>query len=378
MKIMRRVSGHWHSLGLPRRPWTIATTLIVILAALLVVDGLGDVVLVEGLMLGFPALAAIFLRPLPVLAVTVMTVASTVAAQSMNGDWGDGDATADVVGACLVGVAAVVASAARMRRVHKLAESRRVAEAAQRVLLRPLPPRLGPLRISSLYLAADEEALVGGDLYAAALVDGVPRVMVGDAQGKGTSATELANRLFGFFRRGARERIPLAALPAFMDSCLRDDLADAAEWEAFTSHATRDAQRLLEGFATAVVLDIAEGRIDVANCGHPSPLLLCEGKVHELCATFPAPPLGLGGLGPDTWQVDRFAFNPGDLLLLYTDGVTEARDAAGVFYPLVDRLADWATLTPEDLLAALRADLARHAGGRLADDVVIVAIHHEG
>lgn len=361
---------------MPRRPGPIVVALIALQAALLAADGFGDVSFIKGLLLGMPALAAIVLSPKPLLIIVATTVVAVMEAQKLNGDWGTRDGTADIIGAALVGVVAVLASGARTRREHKLEQSRRVAKAAQDVLLRPLPPSLGPFTISSLYLAADEESSVGGDLYAAALIGGVPRVIVGDAQGKGTSATDLANHLFGAFRRAARERVPLQVLPAHLDSALREELADAAAWEASTSQGTQDAERLLEGFVTAIVVDITEGHIDLANCGHPAPLLVCDGKVQELAATHHAPPLGLGGLGPSASHVDRFEFGPGDLLLLYTDGVTEARNARGEFYPLADRLADWTALTPPDLLTALRADLTRHAGGRLADDVVVVAIRN--
>jgi hypothetical protein len=371
---MRPAIGDWRSRALLRRPWVITALLIVFQAALLVMDGLGDLIVVEGLMIGAPALAAIFLRPKRVLVVAVVAVVSVLLAQQWNGDWGSADAAADISGAGLIGAAAVLGSAVRVRRDDRLAQARWVAGAAQRVLLRPLPPRLGRLAISSLYLAADEEASVGGDLYAAALVDDVPRVMVGDTQGKGMAATELVNYLFCSFRRAARERVPLEALPAFLDGCLHEELADAAEWEARTSRDTPAAQRLLEGFATAVVVDIADDRIHVANCGHPSPLLLNEGKVRELGPRAAAPPLGLGGFGGEPPHVDRFDFAPGDTLLLYTDGVTEARDRSGDFYPFSDRLADWAARTPRDLLAAIRTDLRHHAGARLTDDVVIVAI----
>ncbi len=375
MIFMRRVFGHRPSLALPRRPWAIVAVLVALQAALLAADVSGDLAFVKGLLLGTPALAAVVLAPRHLLVIVVTTVLAVTEGQKLNGDWGTKDSTADIIGSALIGVIALVVSALRTRRERKLTQSRRVAEAAQRVLLRPLPPRLGSLAISSLYLAADEESSVGGDLYAAALVDDVPRVMVGDAQGKGTSATELASYLFGAFRRAAREGAPLRTLPEYLDTCLREELADRAVWEARTSEGTEDAQRLLEGFVTAAVVDVTDHGIDIVNCGHPSPLLIREGKVHELAATVCAPPLGLG-VGPTAWHVDRFDFEPGDLLLLYTDGVTEARDRRGTFYPLADRLAGWAGLTPPDLLAALRADLTRHAAGRLADDVVAVAIRH--
>lgn len=65
----------------------------------------------------------------------------------------------------------------------------------------------------------------------------------------------------------------------------------------------------------------------------PLPLLIREGKVHEPAAAVCAPPLGLGGIGRPAGHLGRSGFGPGDLPLLSTDGVTEARDQHGRFCP---------------------------------------------
>ncbi|MFE0759521.1 hypothetical protein [Streptomyces smyrnaeus] len=74
----------------------------------------------------------------------------------------------------LLVVTAVIAVfvALRERQQREMTQVRSVSEAVQRVLLRPLPPRLGPLRVASVYLAAEAEAQVGGDLFAAARTQG--------------------------------------------------------------------------------------------------------------------------------------------------------------------------------------------------------------
>lgn len=71
---------------------------------------------------------------------------------------------------------------------------------------------------------------------------------------------------------------------------------------------------------------------------------------------------------------ETFAFEPGDIALLYTDGVIEARDPNGTFYPLVERVAGKSGKGPDALLAHLCADLLHHAGGYLDDDAAMVAI----
>lgn len=68
----------------------------------------------------------------------------------------------------------------------------------------------------------------------------------------------------------------------------------------------------------------------------------------------------------------------GDILLLYTDGVIEARNAAGEFYPLADRLGQWISCACDDLLSAIADDLARHLAAPRADDVAMVAVQRIG
>lgn len=78
-----------------------------------------------------------------------------------------------------------------------------VSEATRRVVLRPLPHRLGPLRVASLYMAAEGEAQIGGDLYAAARVEDSTRMIIGDVRGKGLTSISDASVLMGAFREAA-------------------------------------------------------------------------------------------------------------------------------------------------------------------------------
>ncbi|WP_372497065.1 PP2C family protein-serine/threonine phosphatase [Streptomyces shenzhenensis] len=98
--------------------------------------------------------------------------------------------------------------------------------------------------------------------------------------------------------------------------------------------------RYPEGFVTAAVVDLPEDgdRISMVNCGHPPPLLPHDGQVEPLQPAEPSLSLGLGDLGDGFRRVDTAAFGAGDTLLLYTDGLVEARDAVGAFYPLAERI----------------------------------------
>ncbi|MFE9425051.1 PP2C family protein-serine/threonine phosphatase [Kitasatospora sp. NPDC006697] len=268
--------------------------------------------------------------------------------------------------ASLIVVSALVVAfrALRERHARELVQVRSVSEAAQQVLLRPLPDRIGSLRIASVYLAAEAEAQIGGDLYAASRTRDGTRLIVGDVRGKGLTSLGEAALLLGAFRAAAHLQASLPELAAYLDGSVSWDLAAAADADA------------AESFITAVILDIPDDgtRIQVINCGHPPPLLLHAGQVLTLEASRPAPPLGLGGLMEPQYWPDFFSFRPEDRLLLYTDGVIEARDTARAFYPLTDRIRAWSAERPATLLHHLRRDLLTHAGGRLGDDAAMVAV----
>lgn len=366
---------------------------LVIVVSLLVIDELsGPNIRIGALMVALPALSAAFLGPGYVLAVVVVTLIAVFLAAIENDNLLTANFPVVMFTAALIGAASVSASAARRLRERQLAQVRRVAEITQQALLRPLPERLGPLTISSMYIAADEEAAIGGDLYAAARMDtGGARLLVGDVQGKGLAAVEVAGLLLSAFRRAARRRVPLPELPHYLDRSLRDDLEDLSEQPGRLINSggpgnpgviepptvgDSGTSPILERFITAVAVDVSGdgGTLQLISSGHPPPLLIHGGDVVPLDQQRPGLPLGLGDLSGEPQNVECHQLAVGDILFLYTDGVIEARDADGRFYPLAERLAGWSTRAPDDLLEALRADLIRHSGGRLWDDVAMVAV----
>ncbi|MBY8878627.1 PP2C family protein-serine/threonine phosphatase [Actinacidiphila acidipaludis] len=365
-----------------RSPWGRLAAPLAVVAVLLSADLAGGTAIrIGGLMIAVPALCAVFLGPGQILVITVVTMVCVVLAAQNNHQFDTTNFPVVMATVVLIGVGAVAGSALRVRRERQLAQVRWVATAAQQLLLRPLPGRLGPLTLASLYMAAEEEAAIGGDLYAATVLDnGDARLMVGDVQGKGMAAVEVANFLLAGFRRAARRSVDLPDLPCYLDKRLREDLADAAESALPAPDGVRTAPRsgprTLEGFVTAVLVDVAAGctRLRIANCGHPPPLLVRDSTVRRLMPEVPALPLGLGDIGEERHDVDTYPMEPGDILLLYTDGVTETRDEGGVFYPLADRLCSWSADTPDVLLRHLHDDLLAYAAEQLTDDVAMVAI----
>nr|WP_191288275.1 PP2C family protein-serine/threonine phosphatase [Kitasatospora herbaricolor] len=358
----------------PQGWWRPGRALQVIPLALIVAITVVDILAPPQIHLGpllivAPALAASFGG---VLATTVAALLA-VGAQVLIGLLRDGLTTANHLAqvAALVGVSAfiVLLRVLRARHERELHQVRSVSEAAQRVLLRPLPERIGPLRLASVYLAAEAEAQIGGDLYAVARTPTGTRLLVGDVRGKGLASLGDAALLLGAFRAAAHLHSTLPELATYLDGSLRWDLAQPA-----------GGGDPGESFITAVILDIPDDGAEVrmVDCGHPPPLLLRRGTVTTLTAPRPAPPLGLGDLAPDGYRVEVFPFGPGDRLLMYTDGVIEARDAGRNFYPLDERIGRWTREHPAALLAQLRRDLLAHAGGHLGDDAALVAVERLG
>ncbi|MFD6276039.1 PP2C family protein-serine/threonine phosphatase [Streptomyces sp. NPDC060209] len=272
---------------------------------------------------------------------------------------------AQIIALVLVGTSLVIFCVLRERRAKELAQVRYVSETAQRVVLPPLPKQLGPLRVASLYLAAEAEAQIGGDLYAAVRTASGTRLIVGDVRGKGMTAVSDAALLLGAFRAAAHRQASLGDLVTYLDRSVCWDLAEPGETD-----------RSGETFITATVLDIPDrgGQVEMIACGHPPPVVLRNGRPTTMDALHPAPPLGLGELTRPRYHVDSFPFEPGDLLLLYTDGVTEARDSTGAFYPLTERITGWTENEPEAFLRRFRRDLLHHVGGHLDDDAAMIVI----
>ncbi|WP_405387970.1 serine/threonine-protein phosphatase [Streptomyces sp. NBC_01102] len=272
---------------------------------------------------------------------------------------------AQIIALVLVSTSLVIFCVLRDRHARELAQVRYVSDAAQRVVLPPLPEQVGPLRVASLYLAAEAEAQIGGDLYAVARTTSGTRLIVGDVRGKGISAVNDAALLLGAFRVAAHRRASLGELLTYLDRSVCWDLTEQGE-----------SDRYGETFITATVLDIpdGDGPVQMISCGHPPPLVLRDGRPTTMYAPRPAPPLGLGELTHPLYHVDSFPFEPGDLLLLYTDGVTEARDSTGAFYPLAERVTGWTETDPDAFLGRLRRDLLHHVGGYLNDDAAMIVI----
>ncbi|WP_433541365.1 PP2C family protein-serine/threonine phosphatase [Streptosporangium sandarakinum] len=259
-----------------------------------------------------------------------------------------------------VTVAGVLASAGRLRHERQLADVRSVAEAAQRVLLRPVPRRAGPeIGVAVSYTSATAEARIGGDLYDVVTTPHGVRIVVGDVQGKGLEAVETAAVVLGAFREAAHDETGLLGVVTRLENALSRELSG-------------------EQFVTAILAEITgDASITVVNCGHPPPMVLgADGKQWFAEPPEEALPLGMGVLRVSEPAPYRVPFEPGEQVLFYTDGVIEARNGAGDFYPLEARAHLLGGSDPQLALDALRADLLRHVGRPLGDDAAMLLLRH--
>ncbi|MFE3288630.1 serine/threonine-protein phosphatase, partial [Streptomyces sp. NPDC059233] len=153
------------------------------------------------LLVATPALAAVTMGPMGTLAAAGVALVVSIITVTHNQAWGGQQVYTNLVALSLVTVASfMTSSAVRTRRENELNQVRRIAEAAQEVLLRPVPDRLGPVRAASMYLAAETGAQIGGDLYDAVQTRYGVRLIVGDVRGKGLPAVRAAAVVLGAFR----------------------------------------------------------------------------------------------------------------------------------------------------------------------------------
>ncbi|WP_018383764.1 PP2C family protein-serine/threonine phosphatase [Wenjunlia vitaminophila] len=277
-------------------------------------------------------------------------------------------AKTDIVVIASVSLASAFFAQVRMRREAQLVSVRTVAEVAQMAVLPPLPERVAHVRCGGIYRAALRGTLVGGDLFDVRRSPYGVRALVGDVQGHGLAAVDTVSAILGAFREAVLDMPDLAGVADRLDRRLLVDAADARDERhtrrsggspaAQTVRAAADDRVLgtviaqhdrrkqddgpesSELLATAVLLEFPSGQpvVRVISRGHPPPLLLRGNHAAEL-PVEPDTPLGLGMPVPAPSATLTMTLRPGDRLLVHTDGLTEARNTAGEFYPLKQRLA---------------------------------------
>jgi serine/threonine-protein kinase RsbW len=241
-------------------------------------------------------------------------------------------------------VAQVVAKARRYEDEHRLAHT------LQASLLPARLPAVPGLSIAVRYLASTQGADVGGDWYdVLAFPDGAADLTVGDVAGHDIGAAAA----MGQMRSAARAMAGRSTGPGALIERLHNSWTNMG----------------LDRMATLVVarLEPASGHLVVASAGHPPPMVLSDGRARFLPIT-PGAPLGAPVVAADEWSE---VLAPGDILLLYTDGLVEAR-RTGVDEGMekLAAAAESAEPTPDEVADTVLAAL----GADREDDVALLAV----
>jgi phosphoserine phosphatase RsbU/P len=245
------------------------------------------------------------------------------------------------------------------REKQRMEEELKVAQKIQNDLLPRELPTSGWFRAAGSSIPSRE---VGGDYYDLCQTDPDSwAVVVADVSGKGVSSALLAALLQGAFLLGGEAALPIEQMMARVNHFL-------------------NARTNGEKYATACYCTLhRDGALRWANAGHPQPYLIrCNGELERL----PSTGLPLGMLADSTYEVLEARLEPGDRVVLFSDGLSEAEDADGEFFVktgLPRVIGEHRESGCEELRAALERAVTQFMESPLpADDVTIVVIEYAG
>ena len=236
-------------------------------------------------------------------------------------------------------------------------EQEATARTLQHSLLPPQLPEIAGVELAARYRPFGSGAEVGGDFYDVFPVPGGWAIALGDVTGKGTAAAAVTALLRHTLRIAAYlEREPGAALLR-LDEALR-----------------RDQESPELATAVCCFLRSRDGAVEVAlaSAGHPPPYVRRADGTVEQAVT---PGMLLGAAASEAPPTSRITLAPGDVLVLYTDGVTEARQGGGLLGEkgLRKTLQD-APATANGVVDAVESRAVEVQGGHPRDDIAVVAV----
>jgi serine phosphatase RsbU (regulator of sigma subunit) len=277
-------------------------------------------------------------------------------------------ATPDVVARCeelgrFAGY--LIATHARATDLYHLGRRRRplsVGATMQWDLLPPLQLKTARVAVVGLLEPAYD---VGGDCFDYALNGAVLDVAIFDPVGHGLGSALIAALCAGTYRHDRRDGLDLPSAHRNLDLAITQQLRDA--------------------FSTGQLLrlDVETGLLSWTNAGHPLPLLVRGGRVVKELACPPTLPWGMGLLHDEEVVVATEQLEPGDAVLLHTDGVTEAHVPGGEEFG-TERLADLVGqqasegAQPEEVLRRVVHAVIEHQGQQLGDDATLVLVQWNG
>ena len=302
-----------------------------------------------------PLIACAVLPVAPTMAFALAAFAGAICSGAWNGNSDTPQHLVRLADVAVIGVAAVVVAVVRVRRERQMVRLATLAEVAQRAVLPVLPAHARRTDIAVRYLSAAKDAMIGGDLYDCYHSRSHTRFLLGDVRGKGIGAVEQAARVIRAFRQAAAIQPNLDGVAEDMNDYLIPFFDE-------------------EEFVTAMLLELTDADHPLlVSAGHPPPLLVHPDGCSDFLNTETDLPLGLGG----GYSCHEFTWQPGDLLLLYTDGVSEARDSSGAFLDLRELGPLLVRGTLDEALDRLLMAVRQHTVRReLGDDVAVMLLEH--
>jgi serine phosphatase RsbU (regulator of sigma subunit) len=260
------------------------------------------------------------------------------------------------------------------RRDELLRQQRRIAETLQLSLLEaPSAGAFPGLQISTRYVPAWTDALVGGDFYDVFGFEGKVALVVGDVVGKGLAAASHMAEVKFALRAIVREHShPARAL---------------ARLNQYVTGFEPDVFRADQGLVAVllVVIDTRTGGATVAAAGAEPPVLVRPGKRPEAVEAG-GPPIGVAGMDMPkdvSYDTARFTLHPGDMLFLTTDGITEARRGRAFLgieglLRVVQQARQQPGATLDSIAESIVGEARGFSGGSFRDDVCLLAARWSG
>jgi serine phosphatase RsbU (regulator of sigma subunit) len=238
----------------------------------------------------------------------------------------------------------------------------------------PTSTHVGRLYVESRHLPATQGG--GGDIHDVMATPFGVRLLIGDVMGAGLPANRAGLSVLNAWRDLACTEPSLAGIAVRLHALI----AGSEHPERFVTALFVNFPVADEGSGAGQAVPAAGSWAEFVCCGHPPPLLLRGGPETRTAAfiePYSAPPLGLLDLADGWCRASMIPVGDGDQLLLYTDGASEARDAAGRFFPLAQVVADAIRDAGTDrthLLDTLVASLGDHVGDRGCDDILLLLV----
>jgi serine phosphatase RsbU (regulator of sigma subunit) len=246
--------------------------------------------------------------------------------------------------------------------LHRRRKAMTLAASMQWDLLPPIVFRSVAVTVAGMLEPAYE---VGGDCFDYALNWPTLDIAMMDSMGHGLSSAILSGLAVGCYRHDRRHGRTLLAMHQELDSTIKGHLGGS-------------------GFVTGQLaqLNVETGTLRWTNAGHPLPLLIRGGRVVDDLSCPPTLPWGFGRNG-DVPHLAENSLQPGDGLLLYTDGAIEGRASTGGGFGL-DRLTDLVGRTASDQLSAeevvrrIGRAIVEHHKQHLEDDATLLLVQWNG